>query len=131
VRTSLGAIVISVSRQFLTISVSVMVVATLPFVAAESAALAGADYDSFNGVTLNEVVSGQEVGQFRLVEVNTPEFDTSGFSVQDEEYNATPNRNGCSKTSGDVFAGKTAWVRFDPGVDGTTSSPQRRPTTPS
>jgi hypothetical protein len=80
-------------------------------------------YDTFDAVTVNtESPAGTEVPYTGTEElyVVTPAFDTSGFTVQPGESNTgSSNRNGCVLGEGAAaYAGRTAWVRFDPDVDG-------------
>lgn len=79
-------------------------------------------YDAFDAVTLNEEdPAGTEIpytGSDELFVV-TPAFDTSTFTLQAGEAGGATNRNGCVLGPGEAaYAGRTAWVRFDPDVDG-------------
>lgn len=84
-----------------------------------AAAIAGSDYDLFDAVTVNEVdEQGNEIAYLGPAKQwNTPAIDTSAFGIEDGESNAVGNLNGCLEDP-PVFAGRTAWVRFNPGVDG-------------
>lgn len=80
-------------------------------------------YDSFDAVTYNpESPSGTELPVNRAYTFITPTsspLDTSAFSVQTGEAETTANHNGCLVAPGEAaYAGRTAWVRFDPAVDG-------------
>lgn len=87
-----------------------------------AAAIAGTDYDTFDAVTLNEVDGlGNEIPYVGGPQQwNTPTMDTSTFTLQAGEADppGPTNLNGCSDTPSAVYAGRTAWVRFNPGVDG-------------
>lgn len=90
----------------------------LPLV--EAAATSGTDYDSFDAVTLNDVgPGGLELpytgGRRDFV---TPTFDTGAFTLQAEELASDGGLHGCPTATGTSYAGRTGWVRFDPGVDG-------------
>ncbi|MBF4765212.1 hypothetical protein ISU07_18935 [Nocardioides islandensis] len=78
-------------------------------------------YDTFDAVTVNPVVGGVEQQVTGFLDV-TATIDTSTFSVQSLESDehappATLNRNGCSQ-SPPSYAGRTAWIRFNPGGKG-------------
>lgn len=89
-----------------------------PMAPTDRAALVGTDFDAFNAVTFNEVDgSGFDVPRTTAATLQAS-FDTSGYGLQDGENEAAPNYNGCSEQP-PVFAGRTAWVRFTPGVAGT------------
>ena len=89
-----------------------------PMAPTAEAALVGTDFNSFNAVTFNEVDgSGFDVPRTTAATLQAS-FDTTGYGLQDGEYDAAPNYNGCSETP-PVFAGRTAWVRFTAGVTGT------------
>lgn len=83
-------------------------------------ALAGSDYDTFGAVTLNDVsAAGIEVpyiGGRRDFASST--FDTGAFTLQPEEAGSGGGLHGCLTPSGPVYAGRTGWVRFNPGTDG-------------
>jgi hypothetical protein len=82
----------------------------------------GTDFDTFDAVTLNAVDgNGTEIPQLDADQLDAGPFDTSTFTVQAGESGTTNNVNGCARAdgSGFDFAGRTAWVRFDPGVAGT------------
>lgn len=83
-------------------------------------ATASASYDTFDQQTVNDVNSfGQEVayasGDPRQF---TASFDSSAYTLQAGEGDEAGNLNGCLKPDGAVFAGRTAWVRFNPAVAG-------------
>jgi hypothetical protein len=104
---------VAVARTITTLCAVVALLMAVP-------AGAVASYDNLDEETLNDVNSfGQEVpytsGQARQF---TASFDTSGFTLQPGEGDETGNVNGCRETEGDVFAGKTGWVRFNPDVAG-------------
>lgn len=78
-------------------------------------------YDAFDAVTANpESPPGTEVPYtgsepFAFITPSDQVIDTSGFTLQDGES----GDNGCVISEGQaVFAGRTAWLRFDPDVDG-------------
>lgn len=82
-------------------------------------------YDAFDAVTANpESPPGTEVPYTGSTEFSYPTsagaLDTSAFSVEDGEHNVgATNHNGCVGDGGTVaFAGRTAWLRFNPDVDG-------------
>lgn len=80
---------------------------------------ATANYDVFDSETMNDVSTvGQEIpytgGAPRVFSIS---FDTASFGLDPGENASGPNFNGCSGPSA-VFAGRTGWVRFNPGVDG-------------
>ncbi len=83
-------------------------------------AAATANYDVFDTETMNDVSAlGLEIpytgGAARVFNVG---FDTSPFGLDPGENGPHPaNYNGCSETPA-VYAGRTGWVRFNPGVDG-------------
>jgi hypothetical protein len=83
-------------------------------------ACAAANFDVFDSETMNDVSAlGQEIPYTGgAPRVYTLTFDTAGFGLDPGENGASPNYDGCLDTPV-VFAGKTAWVRFNPGVDGT------------
>jgi hypothetical protein len=81
---------------------------------------ASASYDFFDDETLNDLNAfGQEVPYTSgAARVFTASFDTAPFSLEPTEGDDGPgNLNGCLETPA-VFAGRTAWARFDPAVDG-------------
>jgi hypothetical protein len=87
------------------------------------AAPAGANFDIFESETLNDLNSfGQEIPYVSGAprQFTTASFDTSTFGLDSTEDStaAGQNLNGCLKTGGPVFGGRTAWARFNPGVDG-------------
>lgn len=80
-------------------------------------------YDTFDAVTYNpEGPPGTELPVSRAYTFITPTaspLDTTGFSVEPGEAGSTDNHNGCLVAPGEAaYAGRTAWVRFDPSVDG-------------
>ncbi len=82
-----------------------------------------AQYDAFDAVTYNpEGPTGTELPVTRAYSFVTPTasaFDTSSFTLQPGEGAAVDNHNGCVVGPGQAaFVGRTAWVRFDPEVDG-------------
>jgi len=82
---------------------------------------AGANYDTFDDETLNDLNAFGEVPYVSGAprQFTTPQLDTTSFTIQSgENASGANNVNGCLKPSGAVFAGKTAWVRFNPGVAG-------------
>lgn len=80
------------------------------------------DYDTFEDWTFNDVVGGveQPYTGTSVVVYQTPEFDTQDYSVVGAETAAgSANRNGCLVAPGQaVYAGDTAWFRFNPAVSG-------------
>ncbi|WP_374458010.1 hypothetical protein [Nocardioides sp.] len=85
-----------------------------------ASAVAGSDYDTFDGVTLNDVTgSGAEIpyaGAAR--ELASAAFDTSAFTLQPDEVASGGGLHGCLTASGPVYAGRTGWARFNPGANG-------------
>ncbi|GEP40315.1 hypothetical protein NPS01_39780 [Nocardioides psychrotolerans] len=80
-------------------------------------------YDTFDSVTYNpEGPGGTELPVTRAFAFVTPAgapLDTTSFTVQPGEAAAVDNHNGCVVAPGEAaYAGRTAWVRFDPAVDG-------------
>ncbi|MCK9823118.1 hypothetical protein NOCD_06460 [Nocardioides cavernae] len=96
------------------------VVAAQAIAVVEASAASGTDVDSFDGVTLNDTDgAGREVpyvGGPR--DFDSPAFDTGAFSLQAEELASGGGLHGCLTPSGPVYAGRTGWVRFDPGASG-------------
>ena len=78
----------------------------------------GSDFNTFNAVTFNAVdAAGVEVPYVGGQQTFEVAFDTSGYTIQPGESGSSPNYNGCIG-SPTVYAGRTAWVRFTPGVSG-------------
>lgn len=82
-----------------------------------------AAYDTFDAVTYNpEDPAGTELPVTRAFSFVTPSatpIDTTRFTVQPGEAAPVDNHNGCLVAPGEVaYVGRTAWVRFDPAVDG-------------
>jgi hypothetical protein len=85
-------------------------------------ATAHASYDTFDLETLNQTAGGQEIPFVSAT--STPlraEYDSGGFTLQPAE---APHFTGCTYRTGGgeervYFGGRSAWVRFLPGVDGT------------
>jgi hypothetical protein len=77
-------------------------------------------FDNFEDWTLNDVAGGAEIAYatYTPVQYTVGPFDTSTYGVQPGETAETNNLNGCIGSSGPVFAGRTAWFRFNPGVNG-------------
>ncbi len=77
-------------------------------------------FDNFEDWTLNDVAGGAEIAYatYTPVQYTVGPFDTSTYGVQPGETAGTNNLNGCIGSSGPVFAGRTAWFRFNPGVNG-------------
>lgn len=100
------------------VALTVAIVQSLAVV--EASAVSGTDYDTFGAVTLNDVSgSGAEVphgGAAR--ELVSGSFDTSAFTLQAAEAGSAGGLHGRLTPSGPVYAGRTGWVRFDPGVSG-------------
>jgi hypothetical protein len=104
------------------VSLSLPVVISSP---AESVSGSGS-YDTFEAYTFNDVtppdapVPNAEIPYTGSTQVEyvTPTIDTSAFTVQPGEADESGNLNGCLEDP-PVFAGRTAWVRFNPGVAGT------------
>lgn len=83
-------------------------------------AASGTDYDSFDAVTLNDVTTaGDEVPYAGGVrDFDSPVFDTSTFTLQPGEVASDGGLHSCATASGVTYAGRTGWVRFNPGTNG-------------
>src|SRR5690242_45218 len=84
------------------------------------AAAVDPDYDTFDAVTLTPDGSGNELPYAGPAhQWNVDVGNTSTYTVQASESGTTNNVNGCQQTGGGfVYAGRTAWLRFDPAVNG-------------
>jgi hypothetical protein len=90
---------------------------------APPAALGQQSLDPFDSYTLNpEQVNGDDEPYAPASPIvrETPEVDTSEYVTQAAESGNTNNRSGCPIENGAYsWMGRTAWVRFLPGVAGT------------
>jgi hypothetical protein len=88
-------------------------------------AAGAAGFDDFDRETVNDRDPfGREV-PYDSAEARqfTVSFPTADFGLQPGEGDEAGNLNGCVKPGGvAVFAGRTGWVRFNPGVDGRLSA---------
>jgi hypothetical protein len=86
-------------------------------------ATSGTDYDSFDAVTLNDVgADGAEIpytGGAR--DFTSAAFDSSAFNLDTGEAASSGGLHSCATPTGVSYAGRTGWVRFNPGVDGRVS----------
>jgi hypothetical protein len=86
-----------------------------------SFAVSDGNYDGFDSVTLNDVDGAAAeipyVGPARQFESLV--FDTSTFTLEAGENDTAGSLNSCVKPGPTVvYAGRTGWVRFNPGVNG-------------
>jgi len=82
--------------------------------------------DGFEANTLNDVSGSTEIPYTASAvrQFDTGSFNTSAYGMDgnEDDPNVSQNLNGCVKAGGTaVFAGRTAWFRFNPGVDGKIS----------
>jgi hypothetical protein len=86
-----------------------------------STAATGGNYDAFDAVTLNDVdAAGAEIpysGGAR--QFDSQVFDTTTFTLEAGENGPGSSLNDCVTPDSTVeYAGRTGWVRFNPGVNG-------------
>jgi hypothetical protein len=86
-----------------------------------SVAVSGGDYDAFDGVTLNDVNgAGDEIAYSGGIrQFDSLVFDTSTFTLQPGENESGGSLNACATPAPTgVHAGRTGWLRFNPGANG-------------
>ena len=101
----------------------------LAVVAAQSISMIGAgatsgtDYDSLDAVTLNDVgADGAEIPYAGGVRDFTSDaFDSSAFTLDSGEAASSGGLHSCATSAGVSYAGRTGWVRFNPGINGQVS----------
>jgi hypothetical protein len=94
-----------------------MLAATISGLLAASA-IADGSYDAFDAQTLNPLdAQSQEIPFTSATTVVTPTFDTATYATQGGESGPAAGPQ-CGASDGEHYGGKTAWVRFNPGVDG-------------
>jgi hypothetical protein len=81
--------------------------------------------DAFEANTLNDTSGGVEVPYVSSAvrQFDSGTFNTSAYTVEGTEdaSSSSLNLNGCLEGGSALYAGRTAWFRFNPGVDGTIS----------
>ena len=101
----------------------------LAVIAAQSISMTGAgatsgtDYDSFDAVTLNDVGAAEVEIPYTggVREFTSAVFDSSAFTLDQGEAASSGGLHSCGTTTGVSYAGRTGWVRFNPGIDGRVS----------
>lgn len=85
-------------------------------------AASGTDYDSFDAVTLNDVSSaGTEIPYVGGVRDFASAFDSGAFTLDPEEAASGGGLHSCPTPTGVSYAGRTGWIRFNPGINGRIS----------
>lgn len=105
------------------VPLALAVVAAQSILMIGAGATTGTDYDSLDAVTLNDVgVDGAEIPYAGGVrDFTSAAFDSSAFTLDSGEAASSGGLHSCATPAGVSYAGRTGWVRFNPGINGQVS----------